>query len=139
MIAGFKVKIRIAKAAMNSGVARNPIKDLEAYERELEGRTNPIASILEPIKSRIKGKKQRVVFSEGEEEKTIRAALSFYNSGFGIPILIGREKRVKETMEEVNLEGLNELIIHNARLSKKNKVYIDNLYKLKLFNKVSYL
>ena len=124
------VSSAVAKAAMDSGIAKKPIKNLEAYKRELEGRTNPIASILEPIKARIKGKKLRVVFAEGEEEKTIRAALSFYNSGFGIPILIGRENRVKETMEKVNLEGLNELIIHNASLSKNNKKYIDNLYKL---------
>ncbi len=124
------VSSAVAKAAMESGVAKEPIKNIDAYRRELEGRTNPIASILEPIKSRIKGKKQRVVFAEGEEEKTIRAALAFYNSGFGIPVLIGREHRVRETMEKVNLEGLNELIIHNASLSKNNKQYIDNLYNL---------
>ncbi len=124
------VSSAVAKAAMDSGVARKPIKNLDAYKRELEVRTNPIASILEPIKARIKNKKQRVVFAEGEEEKTIRAALSFYNSGFGIPILIGRENRVRETMEKVNLEGLNELIIHNASMSTNNQKYIDNLYKL---------
>ena len=123
------VSSAVAKAAMDTGVAKKPIKNLEAYRRELEGRTNPIASILEPIKSRIKSKKQKVVFAEGEEEKTIRAALSFYNSGFGIPILIGRENRVKETMEQVNLEGLNELIIHNASLSKNNQKYTDSLYE----------
>ena len=67
------------------------------------------------------GFSQSAFFAEGEEEKTIRAALSFYNAGFGIPILIGRENRVRETMEEVNLEGLSELIIHNASLSKNNK------------------
>jgi malate dehydrogenase (oxaloacetate-decarboxylating)(NADP+) len=124
------VSSAVAEAAMDSGVAKKPIRNLESYKRELEGRTNPIASILEPIKARIKGKKQRVVFAEGEEEKTIRAALSFYNSGFGIPILIGRENRVKETMERVNLEGLNELIIYNASLSRNNQKYIDNLYKI---------
>ncbi len=123
------VSSAVAKAAMDTGVAKRPIKNLEAYKRELEGRTNPIASILEPIKSRINGRKQKVVFAEGEEEKTIRAALSFYNSGFGIPILIGRVNVVRKTMEEVNLEGLNELIIHNASLSKNNKKYTDSLYK----------
>ena len=124
------VSAAVAKAAMESGVAKKPINNLDAYKRELEGRTNPIASILEPIKARVKGKKLKVVFAEGEEEKTIRAALSFYNSGFGIPILIGRENRVKETMEKVNLEGLSELVIHNASLSKKNQQYIDNLYNI---------
>ena len=124
------VSSAVAKAAMDSGVAKKPIKDLDAYERELAGRTDPIASILEPLKARIKGKKQRVVFAEGEEERTIRAALSFYNSGFGIPILIGREHRVREAMEKVNLEGLNELIIHNASLSKNNDKYVDKLYEI---------
>ena len=71
------VSSAVAKAAMDSGVAKKPIKDLDAYERELAGRTDPIASILEPLKARIKGKKQRVVFAEGEEERTIRAALIF--------------------------------------------------------------
>ena len=123
------VSSAVAKAAMESGVAKKPIADLEAYQRELASRTDPIASILEPLKAKIKGRKQRVVFAEGEEEKTIRAALSFYNSGFGTPILIGREHRVRETMEQVNLEGLNELIIHNASLSQNNDLYIDNLYK----------
>ena len=87
-------------------------------------------SLMQGINAKIKKSPKKVVFAEGEEEKTIRAALSFYNSGFGIPILIGRENRVRETMERVNLEGLNELIIHNASLSKNNQKYIDNLYKL---------
>ena len=124
------VSSAVAKAAMDSGVAKKPIKNLDAYERELAGRTDPIASILEPLKARIKDKKQRVVFAEGEEERTIRAALSFYNSGFGIPILIGREHRVRDAMEKVNLEGLNELIIHNASLSKNNDKYVDKLYEI---------
>ena len=122
------VSSAVAKAAMDSGVAKKPIDDLEAYEKELAGRIDPIDSILEPLKTKIKGKKIRVVFAEGEEEKTIRAALAFYNSGFGIPILIGREHRVKETMKKVDLDGLNELVIHNASLSKNNNKYIDSLY-----------
>ena len=122
------VSSAVAKAAMDSGVAKKPIDNLEAYEKELAGRIDPIASILEPLKTKIKGKKIRVVFAEGEEEKTIRAALAFYNSGFGIPILIGREHRVKETMKKVDLDGLDELVIHNASLSKNNNKYIDSLY-----------
>ena len=123
------VSSAVAKAAMDSGVAKKPIGDLDAYEKELAGRIDPIASILEPLKTKIKGKKSRVVFAEGEEEKTIRAALAFYNSGFGMPILIGREHRVKETMRKVDLEGLDKLTIHNASLSKNNNEYIDSLYK----------
>ena len=122
------VSSAVAKAAMDSNVAKKPIDDLDAYEKELAGRIDPIASILEPLKTKIKGKKIRVVFAEGEEEKTIRAALAFYNSGFGIPILIGREHRIKESMKKVDLEGLDKLVIHNASLSKNNNKYIDSLY-----------
>ena len=125
-----RVSFAVAKAAINSGVAKLEIKDLDLYKSQLTGRINPIASILEPIKKRITNQKKRVVFAEGESENIIRAALSFYNSGFGEPILIGRETVVKESMKRVNLDGVEKLKIFNARISKKNKLYIDNLYKL---------
>ena len=69
------------------------------------------------------------MFAEGESENIIRAALSFYNSGFGEPILIGRETVVRESMKKVNLDGLDKLKIFNARISK-NKHYINKLYEL---------
>ena len=124
-----KVSSAVAKAAIETNVAKKVIKNFQSYESELAGRINPIASILEPIKNSIKNQKKKVVFAEGEAENTIRAALSFFNSGFGIPILIGRETRIRENMEKVNLEGVEKLQIHNARLSNKNNKYIDNLYK----------
>ncbi len=123
------VSSAVAKAAIDTKVAKKTLYNIESYKSELTGRINPIASILEPIKSSIKGEKKKVVFAEGEAENTIRAALSFFNSGFGTPILIGRETRIKENMKKVNLDGLNNLIIHNARLSDKNHKYIDDLYK----------
>ncbi len=124
-----KVSSAVAKAAIETNVAKKIIKNFQSYESELAGRINPIASILEPIKNSIKNQGKRVVFAEGEAENTIRAALSFFNSGFGIPILIGRETRIRENMRKVNLEGVEKLQIHNARLSNKNNEYIDILYK----------
>ena len=124
-----EVSFAVAKAAIDTNVAQNKIQNLELYKSELRGRINPIASILEPIKAVVLNQKKRVVFAEGESENMIRAAHSFYNSGFGVPILIGRESRVKESMQKVNLDGLEKLEIHNARLSNKNEKYIDELYK----------
>ncbi len=124
-----QVSFAVAKAAIDTNVAQNKIKNLELYKSELRGRINPIASILEPIKAVIKSQNKKVVFAEGESENIIRAALSFYNSGFGTPILIGRESRVKESMEKLSLDGVEKLQIHNARLSNKNEKYIDQLYK----------
>ncbi len=124
-----QVSFAVAKAAIDTNVAQNKLKNLELYKSELRGRINPIASILEPIKAVIKSQNKKVVFAEGESENIIRAALSFYNSGFGTPILIGRESRVKESMEKLSLDGVEKLQIHNARLSNKNEKYIDQLYK----------
>ena len=63
---------------------------------------------------------KRVVFAEGEEEKSVRAAVAFRNAGYGTPVLIGREDRVKATMASLGLGLVDGLEIHNARLSEKN-------------------
>ncbi len=125
-----RVSFAVAKAALDTGVSQKQIKSFEEYKSQLTGRINPIASILEPIKRRITNQKKKVVFAEGESENVIRAALSFYNSGYGYPILIGRETIVRENMKKVNLEGIENLEIFNARISKKNDYYIDRLYQL---------
>ncbi|MBF0130247.1 MAG: NADP-dependent malic enzyme, partial [Alphaproteobacteria bacterium] len=66
----------VAQAAMDSGVARKPIEDMEAYKRRLSARLDPTAASLQVIYGKVKQKPQRVVFAEGEEEKSIRAAIA---------------------------------------------------------------
>jgi len=118
----------VAIAAMDSGVARSPIVDMEAYEHELSARLDPTAASLQAIFEQVRSNPRRVVFAEGEEEKSIRAAVAFYNSGYGTPILLGREDRVLKAMEELGLPIIEGLEIHNAKLSKSNKDYTDFLY-----------
>jgi malate dehydrogenase (oxaloacetate-decarboxylating)(NADP+) len=118
----------VAKAAMDSGVARKPIPDMDAYQRALRGRLDPTAAGLELVFERVRAEPKRVVFAEGEEEKTIRAALLFAGNGYGIPVLIGREERIHATMETMGLTARDLLEIHNARLSQDNKRYTDFLY-----------
>src|SRR5262244_1109208 len=118
----------VAKAAMDSGVARKPILDIAAYQRSLRGRLDPTAAGLEMIFAKVRANPKRVVFAEGEEEKTIRAALLFRDSGYGAPVLVGREERVKATMSAMGLTPPQGLEIHNARLSQHNKRYTDFLY-----------
>ena len=62
---------------------------------------------------------KRVVFAEGEEEPSIRAALAFHSAGYGTPILIGREDRIRETMATMGISG-DFAEIHNARLSEQH-------------------
>ena len=118
----------VAKAAMDSGVAQKPITDLNAYARQLEARLNPSASSMHLIQMQVQANPQRMVFTEGEEEQVIRAALQWQTNGFGKAILIGREKRIEETMRRTGLRKASGIEIHNARLSKDNVHYGDFLY-----------
>jgi malate dehydrogenase (oxaloacetate-decarboxylating)(NADP+) len=118
----------VAKAAMDSGVARRPLTDMEAYKSALKGRLDPTAASLQRALEEVRANPKRVVFAEGEEEKTIRAALAFRNAGYGTPVLIGREERIRATLGAMGLDARTELEIHNARLSRANKTYTDFLY-----------
>src|SRR6202045_942150 len=118
----------VAKAAMDSGVARKPILDMAAYQRSLRARLDPTAASLERIFEEGPAAPKRVVFAEGEEEKTIRAALQYSDSGYGTPVLVGREERVRAAMTAMGLSSSAPLEIHNARLSHHNRRYTDFLY-----------
>ena len=122
------VPAAVAQAAMDSGVARKPILDMGAYKRALRARLDPTAAGLELIFERVRAQPKRVVFAEGEEEKTIRAALQYSDSGYGTPVLVGREERVRATMAAMGLSSSAPLEIHNARLSQHNRRYTDFLY-----------
>ena len=123
------VSSAVARAAMTSGVAKKPIDDLESYRRDLSARLDPTASFLQEVFERITPENKRVVFTEGEEEVSIRAALAFSNSGYGHPVLLGREVRIKQIIDDMGLDGASDLEIINAKISDHNKDYIGFLYK----------
>ena len=123
------VSSAVAQAAMTSGVAKKPIHDLESYRRDLSARLDPTASFLQEVFERITPENKRVVFTEGEEEVSIRAALAFSNSGYGHPVLLGREVRIKQIIADMGLDGASDLEIINAKISDHNKDYIGFLYK----------
>ena len=118
----------VAKAAMESGVAGKPMDDLHRYARSLSGRLDPTAGALDAIMDVVRANPRRVVFAEGEEEKVVRAAVAFRNAGYGRPVLIGREDRVRATMAGLGLGEAEGIEIHNARLSGNNSKYFDYLY-----------
>ncbi len=122
------VPMAVAKAAMATGVARRPIEDLDTYAAQLAARLDPMSGSLQQIVEKVRQNPKRVVFAEGEEEATIRAAMAFQQAGYGTPILVGREETVRETMTALGLSGEG-LEIHNARLSEHNKAYTDFLFK----------
>jgi malate dehydrogenase (oxaloacetate-decarboxylating)(NADP+) len=123
----------VAQAAMDSGVARKPIADMKAYRKELAARLDPTVASLQSIAAEVARRPQTVVFAEGEEERSIRAALAYSNSGYGKAILVGRRRKLEEKLGELNIgeEELKSLgiTITNARESNDNDAYIDFLYK----------
>jgi len=121
------IPIAVAKAAMETGVARKPIEDWEAYRRQLASRLDPTLSAMQRIFTSVRSAPKRVVFAEGEEERTIRAAIAFKEQGLGEPILIGREEQVHATMRATGRDH-PELEIHNAARSEQNAAYTDYLY-----------
>jgi malate dehydrogenase (oxaloacetate-decarboxylating)(NADP+) len=124
------IPIAVAKAAMESGVARKPILDLDRYAQELSARRDPIASTLQRIYDRVRRQPKRIVFAEGEEEQVMRAAVSYVNQRLGTAILLGRDDIIKENARNAGIELDKQGIeIINARLSRRNGVYTDYLYE----------
>jgi malate dehydrogenase (oxaloacetate-decarboxylating)(NADP+) len=120
----------IAQAAMDTGVARRPIDDMDEYRASLAQRLDPTAAFLQKLQGAVLSAPQkRIVFAEGEEPSVIRAAYAFQNAGLGTAILIGREDLVHENMHVVGLDPAEaKLEILNARLSHRNPAYVDYLY-----------
>jgi malate dehydrogenase (oxaloacetate-decarboxylating)(NADP+) len=119
----------VAKAAMDSGVAKHPIKDMAVYRQQLQSRRDPVAGVLQQVFSRLRRQPKRVVFAEGEEEQVIRAAASFVQQGLGTAQLVGREDRVRATAKELGIELGDGIEIFNAALSKRNALYASYLYE----------
>ncbi|WP_140984269.1 NADP-dependent malic enzyme [Asticcacaulis tiandongensis] len=120
----------VAQAAMDSGVARRPIEDMEAYRKTLEKRLDPSAGFLQNITAAVRSRPhKRIVFAEGEDISVIRAAHAFKQQELGIPILCGRENLVEANMRAAGLDPAEEGIeIVNARLSHRNSAYSQLLY-----------
>jgi malate dehydrogenase (oxaloacetate-decarboxylating)(NADP+) len=124
-----RVPPAVARAAVDSGVARRPLLDMKRYARDLSGRLDPTAGALDAIMEQVRANPRRVVFAEGEEEKVVRAAVAYRNAGYGRPVLIGREDRVLTTLAGLGLGPTDGIEIHNARLSGANAKYVDFLYE----------
>jgi malate dehydrogenase (oxaloacetate-decarboxylating)(NADP+) len=119
----------IAKAAMDTGVARKPIVDMDAYRQQLRTRRDPVAGVLQRVYDRLRRSPKRVVFAEGEEEQVIRGAASFVHQGLGTALLVGREDRIREAAADLGVELGNNIQLVNAALSRRNADYASYLYE----------
>jgi len=120
----------IAQAAMDTGVARKPIEDMDAYRASLARRLDPTAAFLQKLQGAVlSGPKKKIVFAEGEEQSVIRAAYAFQAQGLGQSVLVGREDLVHENMRAAGLDPAEAGIeVLNARTSSWNEAAVDYLY-----------
>ena len=115
---------------MDTGVARKPIEDMDAYRASLAQRLDPSAAFLQKVSSKVQREPKTIVFAEGEELAVIRAANAFQAQGFGKAILCGREELVHANMRQAGLDpAASKLEIINARVSHRNAEYVDYLYR----------
>ncbi|WP_119418693.1 NADP-dependent malic enzyme [Desertibaculum subflavum] len=123
-----EVPMAVAKAAMESGVARRPIIDTHGYRQELRARLNPMAGALHLVSTFVEEHPKRIVFAEGEEESVIRAAIAFRNEGYGTPILVARQKVVQECVKRLGLGSLDGVEFQDLDLNAHEKEDVDFLY-----------
>ncbi len=119
----------VAKAGMDTGVARRPIIDMDAYELDLKSRLDPAASILQSMFIRARNNQARMLFAEGQDPKVLRAAVSYARSGLGQAIVVGREDDVKAKLAEAGMaDAYDEIEVINARISEHLDTYKEFLY-----------
>jgi malate dehydrogenase (oxaloacetate-decarboxylating)(NADP+) len=120
----------VAQSAMDTGVARKPIADMDAYRESLARRLDPTAGFLQKISGAVQsGPQKKIVFAEGEEASVIRAAHAFQSQGLGKAVLVGREELVQENMRLAGLDPADaNLEVINARVSQHNPEFVDFLY-----------
>ena len=119
----------VAKAAMDTNVARKKIEDFDLYKEQLKQRLDPTVTIMQGINSYIKKNQKRIVFADGEDENTLKAAIAFKNSKLGIPILIGKEEKVKEQIKKIGYDENFDIEIINSKDTKKRERYVQYLFK----------
>jgi len=119
----------VAKAGMETGAARRPIIDMEAYEQSLKSRLDPTANIMRGINARARANQARMIFAEGDDPKVLRAAVMYQRQGFGKALVVGRPDDVKAKLIAAGLEDASdELEVVNAANTPNLETYKAFLY-----------
>lgn len=119
----------VARAGMDTGAARRPIVDMEAYEVGLKTRMDPTASILRGLNARARSAQSRMIFAEGDDPRVLRAAVMYQRSGFGKALVVGRQDDVRSKLEAAGLgDAVRELEVVNAANTPHFETYKEFLY-----------
>ena len=126
----YRIPPAVARACMDTGAARRPIIDMEAYEAGLKGRMDPTASILRSIHARARQAQARMIFAEGDDPRVLRAAVSYQRNGLGKALVVGREADVRAKLEATGLgDAVRELEVVNAANTCHLETYKALLYQ----------
>ena len=126
-----RVAPAIAKAAMDSGVARQPIADMDKYVEALESLQGKAKETLRMIINKAKCDPKSIVFPEGENEKILRAAQVLVEQGIARPILLGNEAKIRSTLEELGIDLNGGVTIIDPASSEKSEAYAAELFQLR--------
>ena len=124
-----EIPLAVAKAAIKSGVARKKIEDFDFYKDQLKNRLDPSVTIMQGINSQIKKTQKRIVFTDGEDENTLKAAIAFKKNGLGIPILVAKEKVVKERLKEIGYSENFDIEIVNSTSKNMRDKYLKYYFR----------
>lgn len=127
----YTVAPAVAKAAMDSGVAKNPITDWDAYKEELKSRLGLDEKFLSRIAIQAKKNPKRVVFTEADNYKILKAAQISIEEGTAVPILLGQRSKINQLIEENGLVFDNVQIIDPAEEHEKRKLYGEKFYAMR--------
>ncbi|WP_282029328.1 NADP-dependent malic enzyme [Paracoccus marcusii] len=120
----------VAKAGMDTGVARRPIIDMEGYVQTLKNRMDPTAAILQGIHARARQAQARMIFAEGDDPRVLRAAVAWQRTGMGQSLVVGREAEVKAELEALGMgEAFREISVVNAANTRHLDSYHEFLYQ----------
>ena len=119
----------VAKAAIDTGVARINIDNFDTYKDQLKQRLDPTVTIMQGVNSYIKKKQKKVVFADGEDENMLKAAIAFKNSRLGTPILIGKEELIKSQIKKIGYNENFDIEIVNSKDTAKREKYVKYLFK----------
>jgi len=122
----------VARAGMNTGVARRPIVDMDAYELTLKSRMDPTASILRSINARARAAQATMIFAEGDDPRVLRAAVQYQRNGFGKALVVGRSSDVKE---KLTVEGMADAVSEIEVVNAANTSHLDQ-YKSFLYDRL---
>jgi len=125
----YMIPTAVARAGMDTGVARRPIIDMEGYEQSLKARMDPTASILRGITARARKNQATMIFAEGDDPQVLRAAVQYQRNGYGRALVVGRQDNVRAQLETVGLgDAVRELRVVNAGNTEHFDEYKDFLY-----------